>query len=426
MNILLIHQYFLEKNDAGGMRWNEMTRLWAEKGHHITVIAGTTHYATGRKHAKYRNKYVYEEPATGNVRVIRTHVSEKYNVSYKGRMRAYLSFVFSATYAGITRARGKYDILIVSSPPLFVGIPAFILSGLKHIPFLFEVRDLWPESAIETGVIKNKLSISLAYRFEKMMYRHALRINVLTPAFRDTLVHRKNVNREKILLIPNAADFVMTDRVEKHFDRETFRLKEGLRGLVCVYVGAHGIANDLGQLLEAAERLQEEDVQFLLIGDGMQKPMLESICVTKGLHNVLFRDPMPKEEVLQFILAADIGVSALKRTEAFKTVYSNKTFDYMACRKPVLMVIDGISRELVENAGAGIFAQPGDPGDIADKVRIYLANPELVQSQGLQGYRYAREHFDRRRLADMYLDALLAMQEEKRQARIKEKKSRAL
>ena len=192
MRILLIHQYFLEKDEGGGSRFNEMTQVWANQGHNITVLAGMVHYATGKKADRYKGKFTYEDQQFyNNVDVVRCHVSESYNVSFTGRLWAYFSFVFSSIYAGVFKTKGKFDVILVTSPPLFVGITAYVLSRLKRIPFVFEVRDLWPESAIDTGVLKSGMIIRFAYWFEKFMYKKAKLINVLTPAFRDKLIQDK-------------------------------------------------------------------------------------------------------------------------------------------------------------------------------------------------------------------------------------------
>ena len=211
MNILLIHQYFLEKDDGGGSRFNEMTRVWEEEGHNITVLAGMVHYATGKKRDRYKGKFAATEQYSKQTKVIRCHVSEAYNVNFLGRLWAYFSFVFSSIYAGFFKSSDKFDVIVVTSPPLFVGITAYILSLFKRVPFVFEVRDLWPESAIDTGVLKNKAIIRLAYWFEAFMYRKAKLINVLTPAFREKLVVEKKVPKEKVIFIPNAADFSLSD-----------------------------------------------------------------------------------------------------------------------------------------------------------------------------------------------------------------------
>ena len=189
MNILLIHQYFLEKGDGGGSRFNEMSQVWAEQGHNVTVLAGMVHYSTGLKPDRYKGKYFYKDlDFYNNVDVIRCHVSEAYNVNFLGRLWAYFSFVFSSVWAGLFKTNKKFDVIIVTSPPLFVGITAYVLSKFKRLPFVFEIRDLWPESAIDTGVLTNKTIIKFAYWFESFIYSKASLINVLTPAFRDKLI----------------------------------------------------------------------------------------------------------------------------------------------------------------------------------------------------------------------------------------------
>ena len=415
MKILLIHQYFLEKDDGGGSRFNEMTRVWEDEGHEITVLAGMVHYNTGKKREKYKGKFTYKDQYAPKTTVIRCHVSEAYNVNFLGRLWAYFSFVLSSIYAGFFKAEGKFDVILVTSPPLFVGITAYVLSIFKRIPFAFEVRDLWPESAIDTGVLQNKLIIKLAYWFEAFMYRKAKLVNVLTPAFRDKLVNEKGVPAEKVVFIPNAADFSISDKIlQSDFDRNKFREEHGLKGkTVITYVGAHGVANHLIQVVETAELMRDNDkVLFQLIGSGMQKPMLEEEVKKRGLTNVKFVPPVPKTEVFKYILASEFGTSVLKKVDTFKTIYSNKTFDYMACKRPILMVIDGVSRKLVEDAACGVYVEPENPKDFADKIIQYLEkSDEELQAQGLSGYHFAKKQFDRDILANKYLNYLKGINE---------------
>lgn len=410
MRILLIHQYFLEKNDGGGSRFNEMTKLWAAEGHEVTVIAGMVHYNSGKKPDRYKGKYFYKDlQFYEGVDVMRCHVSESYNSNFLGRLWAYFSFVFSGIWAGLFLIKKKQDIILVTSPPLFVGIIAYVLAVFKRLPFVFEVRDLWPESAIDTGVLKSKPIIKFAYWFEKFIYGKAKMINVLTPAFRDKLIHEKGVPASKVAFIPNAADFSLAAAQAVNFDPVVFRKAVGLEDkFVITYVGAHGVANHLEQLLDAAELLRDTAVVFQLIGGGMQKKMLQEQVAEKGLTNVIFRDSVPKHEVFRYILASDMGASVLKKVDTFKTIYSNKTFDYMSCRKPVLLAIDGVSRELVEAARCGVYVEPENAMDIAGKIRGLLDKPELLKEMGDNGYDYAVAHFDRGVLGRQYLDLLRA------------------
>jgi glycosyltransferase involved in cell wall biosynthesis len=318
-----------------------------------------------------------------------------------------LSFVLSSTVAGLFKTSGKFDIIIATSPPLFIGITAYLLSIIKRVPFVFEVRDLWPESAIDAGVLTNKAIIRVAYWFEQFIYKKALKVNVLTPAFRTALINGKNVPKEKILYIPNAADFGLSERILLTFDRSAFRASQGFADKkVIIYVGAHGVANDLIQVIDVATLLKDrEEILFLLVGEGMQKKSLQHETVVRELTNIRFVDSVSKEKVFDYILAADFGLSILKKAETFKTIYSNKTFDYMACKRPVLMVIDGISRELVETAGCGVYIEPGDPQAFAKAVKNYCYQPEEeLRNDGEAGYRYVQNHFDRKVLGLKYLE----------------------
>jgi len=409
MKILLIHQYFLEKGDGGGSRFNEMTQVWSEQGHDITVLTGMVHYNTGKKPKKYKGKYFYiDNNFYKNVDVIRCHVSESYNVNFLGRLWAYFSFVFSSIWAGFFKTKKKFDMIIVTSPPLFVGITAYVLSKFKKLPFVFEIRDLWPESAIETDVLTNKTIIKFAFWFESFIYKKAGLINVLTPAFRDKLINDKGVPKNKVIFIPNAADFTLAENIStSDFDGEKFKEELGFKHkFVITYVGAHGVANHLIQLIEVAEKLKDTNVIFQLIGAGMKKQELIKEVKERGLNNIYFVDSVPKAEVFKYIFASDMGASVLKKVDTFKTIYSNKTFDYMSCKKPTLLLIDGVSRELVETSNCGVYAEPENINEIVEKIKWCVDNQEVLPQMGLNGYNYAKEHFDRKKLAVKYLELI--------------------
>ena len=406
MKILLLHQYFLEEDDPGGSRWNEMTKTWVEAGHEVTVIAGMMHANGLEKKTEYKGKYFIKKKQ-GYVNVHRTHVSESYNNGFLGRLWGYFSFMFSSLWAGLFHVKGKYDVVIVTSPPLFVGISGYLISLFKRIPMVFEIRDLWPESAIDTGVLTNKFVIKIAYAVENFIYKKSKLINVLTPAFYKTLNEKKGVKKEKLILIPNAADFSLSEEVLQNFDRELFRKENELEGyFVITYVGAHGIANHLDQVLEAGKKLEDTNVLFLLIGQGMEKERLKQKAKQMNVSNVRFLDPVPKKEVFKYIIASEMGASVLKNVETFKTVYSNKTFDYFSCKKPILMAIDGVSRELVENAKAGSYVEPENIDEYNHIIRDYLAHPAKLIVEGENGYKYAKDNFDRSYLANKYLEAI--------------------
>ena len=408
MRILLIHQYFLEEDDGGGSRFNEMTKQWLKMGHEVSVIAGMIHVNGKEKRPEYKGKWFVAKEQAG-VNVLRCHVSESYNRGFIGRLWGYFAFVLSSIYGGTLKVNRNYDVILATSPPLFVGITALILSRIKRIPYLFEVRDLWPESAIDTGVLKNKLIIKLAIWLEKHIYRKASLINVLTPAFKERLIQEKEIPDDKIVLVPNAADFSLSDKVlHSDFDLKGFRNKISWDNkFVILYVGAHGVANHLIQVIQTAELCQSmKEVLFVLIGDGMQKEMLTSEVLKRKLENVQFLDPVPKIEVFKYIIAADFGMSVLKKVDTFKTIYSNKTFDYMSCKKPIFLLIDGVSRDLVDKADCGIYVEPENPKEFAKAIKDIKGNTKRITQMGLNGYNYAIKYFDRMKLSKEYIEEI--------------------
>ncbi len=411
MKILLLHQYFLGENDPGGSRFNQFVKYWIRQGHHVTVVAGTVHYTTGQKAEQYKGKFITKEQISEQVTIWRCFVSEGYNKSFLGRLWAYFSFTFSSLWACLFHI-GKHDVMIVTSPPLFVGITGVITSFLKRTPLVFEVRDLWPESAIDTGVLKSRLLIRAAYLVEKLCYRTARKINVLTPAFRETLIQKKGVHPSKIVEITNGADLdIFQPGSKENWVREQYQLQGKF---VITYLGAHGVANHLLSLIKAAEICQDiPDLVFLLIGDGMEKTALQAYAKEKRLSNILFIPSQPKTSIPDFCRASDICTAVLKKVETFKTVYPNKVFDYMSCAKPIILGIDGVARKLVEESQCGYYVDPEDPEDFKKRVLQLYHDRVLMEQLGKNGYEFVQKNFSRERLAYRYEEELkLILQKE--------------
>ncbi|MHC4555698.1 MAG: glycosyltransferase family 4 protein [Planctomycetota bacterium] len=404
MHILVVHQYFLGKKDAGGSRWNQFAKYWAQAGHKITILAGTVHYATGRKLPKYKGRFIVREQEQENVQVLRCHVSESYNKSFLGRFWAYLSFAFSTVWAGLFCVE-KCDVIICTSPPLFVGLTGWILSKFKKVPMVFEVRDLWPESAIDTGVITNRWLIKISYWLERKSYRSANWINVLTPAFEKALVDKKKVKPQRISVIPNGADLdIFKPGQRDNWVREKYVLGDKF---VVTYVGAHGVANHLIQVLETARLLKDDpSVVFMLVGDGMEKPMLKEKAAQWRLDNVVFVDSVPKDVIVDYVAASDVCTAVLKKVDTFKTVYPNKVFDYMSGARPIIIAIDGAARELIENAGAGLYVEPEDPKQFSQAVLRFKEDPDFCKDCAQSGLKFVSEHFARSALAVKYMGIL--------------------
>jgi len=409
LRILVIYQYFLGEGDGGISRFNQFALCWVDKGQEVTVISGTMNRLTGKK-IKKNTRFVYKEEVKPCLRVIWCYVSELYNRSFLGRFIGYMSFLLSSTFA-VLFCTDKHDVVIASSPPLFVAITGYLVSRLRRTPLVLEVRDLWPKFAVDIGILRNSFLIRLAYWFEQYMYRKAHLITAVTPDIKDYLVLERKILEKKIFYIPGGADFDIMRKGPKH---NWVREKHGWNDkFVVLYVGGHGKSHDLQQILEAAELLKhDQNILLVLIGDGMEKARLRRFAERKELSNVEFLDVVPKSKVSDFINGADICTATL--LPVFTTAYPSKLFDYMACSKPIILTIDGAARRLVvDHAKAGVFVPPRDARAYKEAVHYLYENPRLVEELGANGYEYVMKHFNRQRIADKYLDVLRGVIDEK-------------
>jgi len=403
VNILLIHQYFMKSMQVGGgSRWNEMTKVWAEQGHKITVIAGMYCLSLGKKNPEYEGKLFKQESVQEGLRVIRVHTSSKYNKNYLWRSWAYISFILFGLVGSLLFARRSFDVVIASSPPLTVGPLGVVISWFKRCPFIFEVRDLWPESAIDTGVLTNKWLIKLMYFMEKISYKKSSAINVLTPAFRKSISERKKISPDKIWMIPNAADLELVKPGPMQNEiRKRHNWDDKFVGL---YIGAHGKANYLWQLIQTAELLRN-DPEYLIVcvGNGMERDALIQKAKQDNLTNIQFLPSVAKRDVYKYLNACNVSLIVLKKVESFKTVYPNKMFDSMAAARPVILAIDGVARKLIEDGKAGIYVEPENAEEIANAMKFYRSSPETAMQHGQNGYEFAKQNYDRRNLAAKYI-----------------------
>lgn len=404
MRILVVHQFYLQPGEPGGSRFNELSRLWAEAGHQVTVVAGTVNYATSRAPEKYRGRWTTREQ-DGAVTVWRCHVPESYGRSYLGRMWAFFAFTLSAATAVLRCERP--DVVIATSPPLVAAIPGWLAAVRHRARLVFEIRDLWPESAVTTGVLREKALLTrLLYSMERWACRRADRINVLTPAFRDDLVRRGLAPAEKIVFVPNGADLDLFFPAPADAALRA-ELGWGDR-FVVMYAGAHGRANAIGQLVDAAALLRDRpDVLIASVGDGPERKQHEARARELGLGNILFHGAQPKERMPALVNACDVGAAVLQDNPTFRTVYPNKVFDYMACEKPSLLAIDGVARQLVcDEARAGVFAKPEDPVALAAAIRRLADDAPGRAEMGRRGRAWVLANAGRDALAARYLGIL--------------------
>lgn len=404
MKVLLIHQAFVSPDQAGGTRHYEFARHCAARGDRFTIIASSLSYLTGNRIASSvtRGK---DPDQDGGIRILRAYTLPALHRSFVWRVMSFISFMCSSIWAGL---RGEpVDLVMGTSPPIFQAVSAWMVAAIRRRPFLLEVRDLWPEFAIDMGVLKNSILIALSRWLENFLYRRASHIIVNSPAYRDYLIG-KGVPEQKVSLIPNGVDpemFEVAD--ERALVRKNLRLDNCF---VVTYAGALGLANDIPVILRAAKKLVDQsDIHFLLIGDGKERKNLEELAKTLELRNVTFLGARPKVEMAGLLAASDACVATLQNIPMFRMTYPNKVFDYMAAGKPILLGIDGVIRKVVEECRGGIYFCPSDDDALAKAVRELCKDRSEGCRMGQRARELVLKNFDRRDHAESFRELLVNM-----------------
>lgn len=380
-----------------------MARFLRKQGHDVTVIASPVNYLTGKSNG--RRKWIDRQVDENGIVILRAYTYAAWHRSFFHRIITFISFMVSSFFAALSVR--KVDFVWGTSPPIFQGITAWLAARLKGALFLFEVRDLWPEFAIAMGVLKSPLLIKLSRWLEHFLYSHADKVIVNSPGYLDYVRSR---GARSVKLIPNGADVDMFRSGRGEEQRKAWGL-EGKK--IVLYAGAHGISNDLGVVLNAAQILiGRQDIAFVMVGDGKEKGNLMRQAEEMGLSNVHFEPPVNKKGISDVFAGATVCLAILKPLEWYKTTYPNKVFDAMAAGKPVLLCIDGVIRELVENTDAGRFAAPGNPEALARVIVQMVDDPAGCEHMGKNGQDLIKREFSRSVITASLLTLLEEMRRE--------------
>jgi glycosyltransferase involved in cell wall biosynthesis len=396
MHILLIHQAFVSPEEAGGTRHFELARHLVAQGHRFTVVTSNLSYLTGKRISEHSG--LISEQEIEGVKVLRAYTYPSLHRNFVWRVISFLSFMFTAVGAALRAT--PVDLVMGTSPPIFQAVSAWLVALILRRPFLLEIRDLWPEFAIDIGILRNPLLIKLSRWLERFLYAQANQIIVNSPAYRGYLTNKK-VPAAKISLIPNGVDPRMFNQ---EATGEHFRRQWKLDGkFIVTYAGALGLANDIPTILRAANHLREDrQILFLLVGDGKERSRLESLAQHLSLPNVVFMGIRPKSEMPEILAASDAGLATLKDIPMFRKTYPNKVFDYMAAGRPTILAIDGVIRDVIEAAGGGIFVPPGDDTALAEAACSLFDNRSRAHAMGVAARKYVEKNFNRHRQARQF------------------------
>lgn len=390
MKILLINQVFVSLDEPGHTRHFELAKFLQPRGHELVIVASDLNYQTGQRTVD--RKGVFAEQIIDGVRILRAYIYPALHRSYFWRVISFFSFMFSSVWTAF-QVR-DVDLVLGTTPPIFQAVSAWFVAWIRRKPFLLEVRDLWPEFGVSMGVLKNPLVISLGRWLEKFLYTRATHILVNSPAYKDYMIG-KGVPEKKITFIPYGTD---VDMFNPQVDGSSIRAELGLQNkFVVLYAGALGQANDIDTILRAAERLKPYDkIHFVLFGDGKERPRLQNEAERMKLTNVIFAGVRPKKDMPRVVASADVCLAILQDIPMFRTTYPNKVFDYMAAGRATVLVIDGITRELIESSYGGVFVQPNDDETLAETILDLSNNMDIVKQMGQNAREYLVNHLDRR------------------------------
>jgi glycosyltransferase involved in cell wall biosynthesis len=392
MRVLYFSQYFPPEVGATQTRAYEMCRYLASQGHKVTAITEVPNHPSGIIPREYRGR-LSERRIEDGIDVLRLWVWTSPEKTFRSRMQFYLSYMGMSALAG-TLLKGKYDVVYATSPPLFVATAGLITALARRIPFIFEVRDLWPESAVALGELNSRRAIAAAEKLEVAMYRRARRIVVVTEGIRARLVER-GISGSKIEVITNGAN---TEKFR--YTAEGARQVEERLGLaekfVVMYAGVHGIAQGLETLLQAADLLRHrDDIVFLFVGEGPRKAHLRQIAEQQGLTNVRFLPEVQSDLMPAYLSAADCAIVPLRDEPLFRGAMPSKMFEAWACARPVILSVAGEAEQVMKQADGGLAIQPEDAAGMAQAIERLAANPKQAQQMGEHGRNFVQKHYSR-------------------------------
>jgi glycosyltransferase involved in cell wall biosynthesis len=389
--VVAVHVLFLTDNfppevNAPASRTFEHCREWVKHGHKVTVITCAPNFPKGKVFDGYRNRLWQRETIEG-IEVVRVWSYVTANEGFLRRVLDYQSYMVSATIASLFIR--KVDVIVGTSPQFFTACAAYVAGLVKSRPYIFELRDLWPETIKAVGAMKSSFAIDMLEKLELFLYRRAAKVISVTKSFKANLI-RRGIDGSKIEVVTNGVDISQFKPRPKD---AALTAQLGLEGkFVAGYIGTHGLCHGLETLVEAAERLRGTGIVFLFLGDGARKQHLRDMAAEKKLDNVVFIDSVPKAEVPRYWSILDVSVIHLQKAELFTTVIPSKLFESMGMGLPVLHGVEGESAEIVQEEGAGIPFEPENVDQLCAALTRLRSNPAELESfranclKGAQNY----------------------------------------
>lgn len=407
MKLLILTQYFPPEVGAPQNRLYELAIRLQEKGMDVSVLTAMPNYPQMKIYEGYRDKW-YMEESMGPLQIYRSWIYTTPSKSIFNRLLNYFSFVFSSFFAGWIKT-GPVDYILCESPPLFLGMTAFALKKIKGARLIFNVSDLWPESAERLGLVTSPFFLKMATRLEEFLYRQSNLISGQTQGIVKNISSR--FPTKKVYWLPNGVDLNYYDPASV---QSSWRSQNGFHAddFIVLYAGIIGHAQGLDVILHAAARLKNTpQIKFVLLGSGPEKEKLIELKKMKQIDQVFFFDAVSKKEMPAIIAASTVSVVPLKRLDLFKGAIPSKIFENLAMKKPILLGVEGEAYDLfIKQGNAGLAFVPEDDKDLAEKTLQLFQHPVLVQQLGENGQQYVREKFTRDKIASEFYNWIISNQ----------------
>lgn len=400
---IILTQYYPPETGAPQNRLHSLSKFLIANGMNVRVVTALPNYPKNKIYPAYRNKYAVKEVIDG-VAVSHTWIFVSSSRSVIARLFNYFSFVITSFFKLLFQPKADY--VICESPPLFLGITAVIISWIKGSKLIFNVSDLWPESAEKLQIISNKWMINLAYALEKWIYKNSLMISGQTKGIVSNIQSR--FPTKSVVWFPNGVDVDFFEGEHKDLAwREELNIQSD--DFVLLYAGIIGHAQGLEVIIAAAEILRDLPIHFLIVGDGPEKEKLVNRATKNGLGNIQFLPNLEKAKIPSLIKASDACIVPLKKLDLFKGAIPSKLFEPLSMGKPILLGVDGEAKELfIEEGKAGLYFEPENAQSLSDQIKVLFADLNLTESLGRQGQLYVKENFNRLNIHERFLKNLLS------------------
>jgi glycosyltransferase involved in cell wall biosynthesis len=402
LRIAIVTHYFWPELGAPSARLLELGRSWVVRGHEVTVVTNFPNHPTGVVPEAYRGRS-FEVESKDGLRIVRCRTYATPNRGFLKKTLGHLYFMAQAVLQATPHVRGT-DVVVASSPTLFAAVAGLVVSRRLGVPFVLEVRDLWPAIFVDLGVIRNRAAIRLLEQLELFLYRRSAAVVTVTRSFAEDIA-RRGIERGKLHVVPNGVDLAA---FEPGPPDAALRTRLGLDGkFVLLYCGAHGISHALGRLLEAAERLGDDPrFHLLFVGEGAEKDALEERARERALANVTFLPAVPREQVAALYRSAEVCLVPLRAVPLFRGFIPSKMFEILACGRPALASVEGEAAEILRESGAAVVVPPEDVDSLVAAAHRLAADAVLRAELAARGRPYVAANFDRDALGERYLSIL--------------------